>query len=419
MSVKSKLELRISEIRTELREVAGSETLTPELREKATALKTELADCEVKLQAAILAETDPPEPGTDPPDPLDAETRERLALRKKVNLLGFFQGCSTGKLGAEYREYQSACGAGGTDIPFDLFEGEPEKREATPAPSTGTGVNVQRIVPKIFANSAASMLLIDMPRVGSGTSSWLRITTDQSAGWQATGGAQAATAGALSSVSTSPHRISARLEINAEAIAEIGTAQFSSQLQSNLMMVLSNALDKSLLNGAGSSNEITGLIPALNSISALSAETTTNTWLSAFQRIVANSTDGVFAKNLSECGVLLNVETARYFDSLFDSTVNGNLPRMSLAAHLKNELMSYGASAQMPAATSDVATGILCRKGMPGEQLAVAPIWSQISITDIYSGSASAQTSYNLHVLVGDVLVLQPNGYELLSFKLA
>ena len=80
--------------------------------------------------------------------------------------------------------------------------------------------------------------------VSSGASSWLRITTNQTASFKAKGAAQAATAGALTSVSTTPHRLSARLEINTEAIAEVGTETFEAQLRSNLMMVLSNTLDR-------------------------------------------------------------------------------------------------------------------------------------------------------------------------------
>lgn len=73
----------------------------------------------------------------------------------------------------------------------------------------------------------------------------------------------------------------------------------------------------------------------------------------------------------------------------------------------------------MPAASSDVQTAVACKKGRPSEQLAVCPRWSEISITDVYSGAAKAETSYNLHVLIGNVLLLQPSAYSTLSFKLA
>ncbi|MYF79858.1 MAG: phage major capsid protein, partial [Chloroflexi bacterium] len=296
MSTKSKLELRISEIRTELRKIAEATELTPELRESADALKTELADCETRLQAAILADDQKPEPESNG-GPDDPETRERLELRKKVTLTGYLLQAATGRQEPEYREYQAACEASSAEIPFDLLEPtEAEQRAVTPAPSSGTGVSVQRIVPAVFAMSAAPLLGIEMPRVGSGTSSWLRITTNQTAGFNAKGDAQAATAGALTPVNTTPHRISARLEINAEAVAEVGIGTFETQLRANLASVLSDALDKALINGDGTGNNISGLITTKG---APTAETTTDTWTLARKKIT-DLTDGIFARSMAD-----------------------------------------------------------------------------------------------------------------------
>ena len=414
MSTKSKLELRISEIRTELRKIAETDDLTPELRESADALKTELGDCETRLQAAILAEDQKPDP--EPGEMLDPEVRERLELRKKVTLTGYLLQAATGRQEPEYREYQAACEASSAEIPFDLLEPtEAEQRAVTPAPSSGTGVRLQRIVPAVFAMSAAPLLGIEMPRVGSGTASWLRITKNLSSGFQAKGGAQAATAGALTPVNTTPHRISARLEINAEAVAEVGIGTFESQLRGNLASVLSDALDKALLNGDGTGNNISGLITTKG---APTAETTTDTWTLARAKIT-DLTDGIFARSMADISLLLGVASMRKFDALFPATTAGVVPRESLSMNLKSLLMEYSSSANMPAAKSGVQTAVACRKGRPAEQLSVCPRWSEISITDVYSGAAKAETSYNLHVLIGDVLLLQPAAYETLSFKLA
>ena len=405
-----KAQLRASEIRTELREIADAETITDELRASVGSLKKELSDVEIRLQAALLADDETAEPVVT--DTVDAETRERQNLKRRVRLWDFFKGSETGRFSTEIREYQSACGARDGGIPLDYFE--PETRAVTPAPNSGTGVNVQRIVPALFAKSAAAAVGIDMPQVSSGAASWLRITTNQTASFKAKSGAAAATAGALTSVSTTPHRLSARLEINAEAIAEVGTENFEAQLRSNLTMVLSNTLDRALLSGSGSGNTITGLLNA-SGLTKPSAETTTDTFALARAKITNVAQDGIFASSLKDCSLLVGTETGRYFDGLFWNS-DGDSP-IVLSDHLRMSLMNYSSSANLPAPASDAQFAFLCRRGT-SEQLAVAPMWGSIAIDDIYSAAASAQTSYNLHILTGDVLALQPAAFQILSFKI-
>ena len=52
-----------------------------------------------------------------------------------------------------------------------------------------------------------------------------------------------------------------------EDIAAIGQDNFESALRDNLSLVLSAELDNQLLNGAGSSNDLTGLIARLTAAS--------------------------------------------------------------------------------------------------------------------------------------------------------
>ena len=52
-----------------------------------------------------------------------------------------------------------------------------------------------------------------------------------------------------------------------------------------------------------------------------------------------------------------------------------------------------------------------------GMRTAVCPHWGEVSIDDIYSGSASGQRSFTMHVLLGDVILVQPDAYEQVAFK--
>ena len=58
--------------------------------------------------------------------------------------------------------------------------------------------------------------------------------------------------------------------------------------------------------------------------------------------------------------------------------------------------------------------------GSRGIRTAVCPTWNTISIDDIYSGSHRRVNGISrLHVLLGDVIVVQPDAYKQIVFKVA
>ena len=85
-----------------------------------------------------------------------------------------------------------------------------------------------------------------------------------------------------------------------------------------------------------------------------------------------------------------------------------------------NALFAHG---RMPASNnSNVSSALACLKAMPAGDngmRSVCPIWSDLSISDPYSDSGAAVVHFTLHILLGDVLVLQPASYSLVSFKSA
>ena len=69
-------------------------------------------------------------------------------------------------------------------------------------------------------------------------------------------------AGALTAATVVPKRISGSLGLSLEDIAAIGSANSNLPCGENLSLVLSAELDNQLLNGAGSSNDLNGIIVA-------------------------------------------------------------------------------------------------------------------------------------------------------------
>ena len=54
-----------------------------------------------------------------------------------------------------------------------------------------------------------------------------------------------------------------------------------------------------------------------------------------------------------------------------------------------------------------------------GMRTAVCPHWGLINIDDIYSGAASGVRSFTMHVLLGDVILVQPDAYAQVKFRVS
>jgi len=422
MTAKNRIELRISEVRSSLREIAEADALTPESRENLSSLKSELKDLESQLQAIILSmdSSDSSEEEKnkekDMKSSSSSEDREIAHLVSRSKVGKYLYSFESGRLDGAEAELNAALGSPPGSIPFELFDDLiPEERAVTPAPTTGV-IQFPSIVPAVFAKSVAQKLMISMPRVKSGSYGITRITTNQSTSWQAVEGEQSATAGAMTVTSTSPHRISAKLEITEEAVASVGLGDFESSLKMNLSAVLSDALDTALLRGSGASNQPSGLITQLT---APTAETTTDSFTTILRK-VADELDGVYSEGFADIGMLVNPDTIQRFETLFSASSEGVLPRETIGTYLMNKLKMLSANYRMPATASNVATALICKHGFMGSnEAAVMPTWGSIQISDIYSDAASAQRNYIMHVLCGDVLLKFPSAYVLKSFLLA
>ena len=92
---------------------------------------------------------------------VDAETREKLELRGKAHGEGLLTlHCLGHRPDGARAEYLAAHGCGDRTIPFDYWTKSPlETRALTPAPATGSGVNLDPIQPHVFADGLAALLV--------------------------------------------------------------------------------------------------------------------------------------------------------------------------------------------------------------------------------------------------------------------
>ena len=426
MSDRLKLELRRSEIRQRLGEIAGIETLTDELRTEAATLQTEMGDLEIRYRAAVQSEEEAQrQAGAELPD---AEMRERIDLRGRARLTEYLRCRAAGSLptGAE-AELQSAAGV--TQIPLELWDvpdpGEERERVVAAVPGT-TGVNLDTIRPAVFANSIAPMLGIEMPRVMTGTYASATISTSQSASALAKSGAAVGVSGAFSVTTATPKRISARLELTLEDIAAVGQANYESILRQNLALALSDALDDQAINGNGTAPNLKGIFASLSDPADAPG---TATDFDDFAAAHAGGVDGLWAATIKDTSIVVGPATYVLAASTFQSAANYK-GELSAAAYATANTGGFWTNKRMPAAATfesvdNVQQAILYRKGrmmMGGSgamRTAVCPHWNEVGVDDIYSGSAKGERYFTMHVLLGDVIVVQPDAYEQLAFRLS
>ena len=419
-----KITLRISEVKQRLNHIAGVEgdAFTDEVRSEADRLTKEFGDLETRYRAAVIAEDAEEKRALETAEP-DAEMRERLELRSKASLTGYLQAAMSGRRvdGAE-AELQAAAGVNG--IPLELWDtrGTRETRADAPTGAPGTvGVNLDRIRPAVFANSIAPRLGIEMPRVMSGTYASATITTTLTAGAKAKGAVQEATAAAFTVTTATPKRISARLGIRIEDVASVGQANFESSLRENLSLILSDELDKQAINGDGQNNALTGIFERLVDPSAPAAGVAT---FDIFASQHAGGVDGLWANTIKDVTIVAGPETYVLASKTFQAATNYK-GELSAAAYAMANTGGFWTNKRMPDKATHIQQAILYRKGrsmMGGAgamRTAVCPHWNEVSIDDIYSGSAQGERFFTMHVLLGDVILVQPDSYAQVAYRVS
>lgn len=258
----------------------------------------------------------------------------------------------------------------------------------------------------------------------SGTYAEGRISTSQTAEPKAKSAAIAATAGAITVQTSVVKRVSARLELRLEDIAAIGASNFESMLRQNVSLALSDQLDHQGLNGDGSGDNLSGIFQALTDPSAPdSGVADFDTMLST---ITDAGIDGLWATELRHIAAIVGVDTFKLAARSFRDAGQSDYGDVTFGQWAVQNFARFFTNKRMPATASHVQQAILYRMGRSLEggsqnmRTAVCPVWSRgIAIDDIYSGSAKAERYLTMHVLVDDVLVIQPDAYVQVAFRVS
>ena len=416
-------------------ELSRVETLDDAQRTEMDELETRSADTERQLRVARSAvEEEEAAAAVDTGTAEgDAEMRERIELRSRCGVGRFLSAALRGRLpdGAE-RELSEAAGLEAGQIPFELWQRPPadwqvqdrqvQDRAITAAPTSGTGVNLEPLIPEVFAPSIAARMMIDMPMVASGTFSTARVVQGTApAAAVAKSGTVPEVASTWVVETTTPHRVGAALRLTLEDIATVGQAGFEARLREHISLLVSVEIDDLMVNGDSTvtTTDIDGLFAQLTN--AGTPATAVETWI-RFLAVQSGVIDGLWATELMHVGMIVGPETYR----LAAATFQGNDSEESAASYLKR--MGAGDAAfftnkRMPVKASHIQKGIACLKGrsmMPSPmRTAVCPSWGFFSIDDIVTGAAKGERVFTINTLIGDVILTQPDAYVEVAFRVS
>ena len=173
--------------------------------------------------------------------------------------------------------------------------------------------------------------------------------------------------------------------------------------------------------GDGQAPNLTGILQRLTDPSAPGSVADFDDFVAAF----ADSVDGLWAPTVKDIGIVCGPATYRLSAKTFRDATGQDLGDTSFADYAMARYGGWWTNRRMPDAASNVQQAILYRKGrsmMDGAgamRTAVCPHWNEVSIDDIYSGSAQGERFFTMHVLLGDVILVQPDAYAQVAFQLA
>lgn len=176
-----------------------------------------------------------------------------------------------------------------------------------------------------------------------------------------------------------------------------------------------------MLTGDGSNNNLTGILERLTDPSDPTPVSDFDSFVAAF----SSGVDGLWSQTLKEVGIVCGPETYRFAAETFRDAAGQDLGSISAADYSMTHTGRFWTNKRMPDAASNIQQAILYRMGrsMAGGagaiRTAVCPHWNSVSIDDIFTGSASGTRHFTMHVLLGDVILTQPDAYKQVAFKLA
>lgn len=358
----------------------------------------------IEADDKLIAMLKQPAKEEPPPQPLI----ERIELRNYLN--AYSQGH---KLEGAEAEMNQGLGLDSVShVPWQaLAPTLDERMEArTDDPTNVTigdwGKTVNALLPRIFEKTDAGFLGVSTPGVRAGTTAYPVMTGGTTASMKAANAEVEADVATFSVTTVTPTRLSARYLLNLEGLAAMG-GMLESTLRNDLRRVMGDQFDEQIINGNGTSPNISGILNELTD----ATDATNVIDFDTFRLTATNELDGKMANTEASIRMLVGLQTWKKVRGILntDKQLDAIQAYQRLGGRIQN-------SARLPDMDGTSKNQVAVLTFEPSA--AVAPIWQGVTmIRDPYTNAAKAQVALTAHMLFGFAFK-RTDGWKEVKFKL-
>ena len=335
-----KIELRMSELRTELNASFALETPTPEDVEKRVALQTEHSEVEAKYQAHLRGQVSDEEKREDQAKP---EVREYNRLVGECRLSNHIMAMVEGRsIDGPEAELNKALGVAGYSVPLEVFAPRNPigyrgvEHRVDVATTIGANANVpvlgHPILGRAFAYSDIEFLGLTQVMAGVGEQTFPVLTGGVTPEYKGPGVVKDAQAASYTFDQLAPLAYQARYRFRREDVARL--AMYEESLRRDLSMAMANYIADVVINGTVADEGVKGFRPqAGDRMGTVNIGSATNDFVSAFLKEVNYFPDGVYAGNVSEVCVMMSQPLNAAINGVLDTAKSPHVMAELLKGH--------------------------------------------------------------------------------------
>lgn len=261
MLTSKKIELRRSEIRQSLAELAANDNPTPEDQKRMSDLDLEYRTAETRYRAAVISEDDERrEAGAELETRSEKEWNEIMAgFEMRQVALSLDEGRAlSGQTAEIVTELRSQGGYRGIPVPYAALE---TRAGETIASGTPDPIATRPLIERLFPASAAAQMGVQMINIGTGGQEIPVTTSAISAGWQATETGNVPGPSAYTTLDRPlkpDHTLGIQMRITRKTLLQSGAA-LEQAIRRDMNGAMAQEMDRAIFNGSGSSGEPTGV----------------------------------------------------------------------------------------------------------------------------------------------------------------
>lgn len=414
MLTSRRLELRRSEIRQSLAELAANDNLTDEQRSKMGELDGEYRTLEQRYRAALVAEDDERREAGADLETREAGEWEALAasfeLRQAAMMLDTGH-VPTGATAEVVQELRSRGGYQGVPIPLEALETRAGETVAADVPAPRV---TAPIIDRLFAESVATRMGARMINIGTGEAEYPVTTGGAEPGWA--GGELAPVPGpqvyAVASRTLKPdHTLGVQMKISRKAMLQAGTG-LEAAIRRDMTAAIRTETDRATFLGTGASGEPLGVITGASTYGITETSVGAAATYAAFRAAAVRFMTSNAAAGLGGINLLLRPELFDGMDAnLLTGTAVSEWDR--LVAKLGNVVL--GTNGIAAPAGSPKASKALLTTTTAGVSPIFVGLWGAIDlIRDPFTDAKSGQLRLTALTTM-DVTVARPAQLEVLT----